>query len=126
MTIFEKGHIPWNKDLKGTHFSPKTEFKKGYIPWIKGREMPKGETAYHWKGNNVGYSALHKWIIGLFGKPNICWNCGDENAVGYDWANIGIEYKRDINDWARLCKKCHWKLDQPWVNRSRDYLGRFI
>ena len=27
-----KGRIPWNKGLKGTHFSPKTEFKKGSTP----------------------------------------------------------------------------------------------
>ena len=27
-----KGHIPFNKGIKGTHFSPKTEFKKGHIP----------------------------------------------------------------------------------------------
>ena len=28
-TSFKKGLIPWNKGLKGTHFSPETEFKKG-------------------------------------------------------------------------------------------------
>jgi len=26
---FKQNHVPWNKNLKGTHFSPKTEFKKG-------------------------------------------------------------------------------------------------
>jgi len=29
MTSFKKEHKPWNKGLKGIHFSPKTEFKKG-------------------------------------------------------------------------------------------------
>lgn len=29
---FSRGIIPWNKGLKGTHFSPKTEFKKGHKP----------------------------------------------------------------------------------------------
>ena len=28
-TSFKKGQTPWNKGLKGTHFSPDTEFKKG-------------------------------------------------------------------------------------------------
>ena len=26
---FNKGHKPWNKDLKGIHLNPNTEFKKG-------------------------------------------------------------------------------------------------
>jgi predicted DNA-binding protein YlxM (UPF0122 family) len=26
---FQKGHAPWNKELKGIHLSPNTEFKKG-------------------------------------------------------------------------------------------------
>ena len=33
---FKKGSEPWNKGLKGTHFSPETEFKKGDIPWNSG------------------------------------------------------------------------------------------
>jgi hypothetical protein len=28
-TAFKKGNIPWNKNKKGIHLSPKTEFKKG-------------------------------------------------------------------------------------------------
>jgi hypothetical protein len=31
-TEWAKGHTPWNKGIKGTHFSPKTEFKKGQRP----------------------------------------------------------------------------------------------
>ena len=31
-TRFAKGAVPWNKDLKGTHYSPATEFKKGHLP----------------------------------------------------------------------------------------------
>ena len=33
----KKGCSAWNKGLKGTHFSPKTEFKKGNIPHCKGK-----------------------------------------------------------------------------------------
>jgi hypothetical protein len=28
-TEFRPGHVPWNKDSKGIHFSPETEFKSG-------------------------------------------------------------------------------------------------
>lgn len=29
---FEKGHIPWNKGVKGIHLSPESEFQKGEKP----------------------------------------------------------------------------------------------
>ena len=29
---YEKGHIPWNKGIKGLRHSPETEFKKGHLP----------------------------------------------------------------------------------------------
>ncbi|MFA7484848.1 MAG: HNH endonuclease signature motif containing protein, partial [Phycisphaerae bacterium] len=29
---FTKGTVPWNKGLKGVHYSPSTEFKKGHLP----------------------------------------------------------------------------------------------
>jgi hypothetical protein len=32
--------IPWNKDKKGIHLSPKTEFKKGNIPPFKNKKIP--------------------------------------------------------------------------------------
>jgi len=36
MSKSRKKHPPWNKDVKGIHFSPKTEFKKGQVAWNKG------------------------------------------------------------------------------------------
>lgn len=40
LITYEKGHIPWNKDKKGIHLSPKTEFKKGNIPPFKNKKIP--------------------------------------------------------------------------------------
>lgn len=64
-----------------------------------------------WKGNKVGYSGIHKWISRKYGNPKICENCDTKNAKKYDWANISGDYKRDRNDWQRLCRLCHNRLD---------------
>jgi len=63
-----------------------------------------------WKGDNVGYSALHKWIRQHKVKP---WSCEDCNKnPPYDVANISSKYKRDIKDFKWLCRKCHYKRDR--------------
>jgi hypothetical protein len=77
-------------------------------------EKHRGENIHNWKGDNVGYGALHDWIRKRLGTPNICYECGvkDEN-IKYQWANISGEYKRSngLKDWKRLCCKCHVKFD---------------
>ena len=63
-TSFKKGHKTWNKGLKGTHFSPKTEFKKGQkgINWepvgsIKCR-TDKGNKKRQW----IKIAEPNEWI----------------------------------------------------------------
>lgn len=71
-----------------------------------------GEKHGQWKGDEVGYGSLHKWVSRWLGKPNKCSECG---KVGYGrqihWANKSGEYKRDLSDWIRLCAKCHGEYD---------------
>jgi len=80
-----------------------------------------GENNWRWKGDQVGYDALHRWVAKQLGKPNICYNCGlkDTNRQ-YDWANISGNYIRDLNDWIRLCKSCHVLLDITYENSGID------
>lgn len=69
-----------------------------------------------WKGDNVGYRSLHEWVIRLKGTPNICEHCGLDSKVEKKrlvWANKSHEYKRDLEDWMRLCYVCHRKYDFP-------------
>lgn len=78
-TRFKKGHIAWNKGVRGVHFSPATEFKKGHLPigykqvntvtvrkdtdgkefrWIKISNVPKSKhtwipyASYVWQKKN--------------------------------------------------------------------------
>jgi len=71
-----------------------------------------GERHSRWKGDGVGYRALHAWIERQLGRPNKCSECG---KVGYGhqihWANVSGQYLRDVSDWVRLCSKCHKAFD---------------
>lgn len=62
-----------------------------------------------WKGDNVGYNALHGWIKRHKPKTELCECCNTNKS--YDLANISQEYKRDVNDWEWLCRKCHMTKD---------------
>lgn len=70
-----------------------------------------GKKSPAWKGNRVGYRGIHKWVEKELGKPMFCSNCDNKNEKMYHWANISKEYKRDINDWLRLCPYCHKRFD---------------
>lgn len=72
--------------------------------------MTKNERAYNWKGDNVGYTVLHKWIRKNKPKPNVCEICGIKKPR--EVANISRQYKRDINDFKWLCNNCHKKFDR--------------
>lgn len=56
---FKKGIIPWNKGLKGTHFSPDTEFKPGqnvgkdHPSWKGGVQRSKKDGPIQWTGNGT-------------------------------------------------------------------------
>lgn len=78
----------------------------------------KGEDHQAWKGDQITRSGLHAWLRRTFGKPSTCENCGTIEAKRYDWANISGKYLRDINDFKRLCVKCHKKFDNHLLARG--------
>ncbi len=83
---------------KGTHFSLTTEFKKGVVP-------------ANFKGDAVGYEALHSWVYRRLGKATKCCQCGKSHDRIH-WANISQKYKRDEADWMQLCPSCHHYHDK--------------
>lgn len=72
----------------------------------------KDSQNWNWKGDEVGYHALHEWIRNKRGKPNYCECCKTSVIRRYDWANISKKYKRELSDWIRLCVPCHRKFDK--------------
>ena len=79
----------------------------------------KGKSAWwNWKGEKVGYGALHQWITKRLGNPQTCEFCGKTGLIGRQihWANIGHIYKRNLTDWIRLCAQCHKKYDNEFLN----------
>ena len=75
-------------------------------------ESNTGEKSHKWKGDKVGYDALHDWVKRQKGKAKKCEHCGTKTAKRYEWANIDHEYRRNVDDFIELCPKCHRKHDR--------------
>jgi hypothetical protein len=73
-----------------------------------------GELNPIWKGDNVGYEGVHGWIRQRKIKPKLCQKCNEKTP--YDLANISGKYKRDINDFEWLCRRCHMLSDNRLTN----------
>lgn len=70
-----------------------------------------GEQNWIWKGDRVGYGALHNWVKRQLGKAIYCENDNSHRGV-FHWANKSGEYKRDVSDWKQLCPPCHSSFDE--------------
>lgn len=113
LSMFQKGHIPWNKDKTGI-FSKETL-----------RKIGEASTKYYtikrqqlFKEKELTYRAKHKYVENILGKLDTCEDCGKSRLHGHQihWANKSGQYKQIISDWIRLCAKCHAAFDG---NRGR-------
>lgn len=77
-----------------------------------------GNKHFAWKGDDVGYYALHSWLRRHKKLPKECIHCGKKN-IKLQWANKSRRYKRDLNDWIALCIPCHSKYDY------NDYIKKY-
>lgn len=71
-------------------------------------ESRKGVKHPLWK-ENPSYESLHEWINNNKPKPILCGECHKEKKL--EAANISGLYKRDLDDWEWLCRKCHMIKD---------------
>ena len=104
---------------KGISFSSKSQFKKGdkrskkdeQYRISKLREVIVGEKHHKWVGDKVKYTSVHHWIQRWKGVPSLCEMCGTIKAKRFEWANIDHTYKRVLEDYIRMCTKCHRHYD---------------
>ena len=124
----KESHLGEKNPMFGKHFSE--EASKKMSESLSGEKNPKfgkpssmlgkhhteetlqkmsGENHSAWKGDEVGYMALHSWVRRHKPKVELCEGCNKKKKLVI--ANISGEYKRDINDFKWLCQKCHMKMD---------------
>lgn len=91
-----------------------------------GKHTNANENNGRWKGDNVGYDALHEWI--RKNKPRTKYDrCELCNVVRpLQAANISGRYMRDVNDYKWLCRRCHSRFDNIDTPERDPLSGRFI
>lgn len=85
---FKKGHVPWNKNVKGIHLSPETEFNssvygKAHPSWKGGVQKMTKDCYYHWTGPNkrkrrprVMWEKYH----GSIPEGHVIWHINGDNT----------------------------------------------
>lgn len=83
---------------------------------VAAKRDQRGDKNASWKGDQAKYGACHTRVEVVRGKPQKCEECGttDPNKH-YDWASLTKNY-HDVNDYKRLCRSCHAKLDNSIKN----------
>jgi len=118
-----KGTIPWNKGKIGVQpHSEATRLKmsktrKGMKKsplWIA---KHSGANHHGWKGDDVGYWALHDYIERLKPRPDCCEKCEKPHRRLY-LHNKDHLYSRNPDDYIYLCPKCHAKAEKELKERK--------
>jgi hypothetical protein len=85
----------------------------------------KGEKNGVWKGDDVGNNALHGWVRRNKPKPDLCESCKEKPPR--DLHNTPGTYKRNLEDWVWLCRRCHMTEDKRLIGlieRNKDGTGK--
>ena len=133
---FQRGYIPSEEHKRklrearkgrrpnyGKHHSEeaKEKIRQGNINKYRSEETKKklsqskiGEKNPQWMGDGVSNNQLHQWVRRHKLRSEFCERCG--LVPPYDVANISGKYKRDINDYEYLCRRCHMTGDGRMKN----------
>lgn len=87
------------------------------------KKINRGAKQGLWKGDRVSYKGLHLWLRNNYKnqKPSLCENCKKPKIL--ELSNKSGKYKRDINDFEWLCRRCHMEKDGR-INMKRYLLSK--
>lgn len=82
-----------------------------------GKKMPSttGEKHWAWKGDKVGYYALHDWMVKQVPKPAFCQLCNKiqpDELINISPVVNEKTYNRDPKNWLWSCRICHATSDR--------------
>lgn len=86
----------------------------------------RAENSPRWKGKDVGYHGIHRWLTSKYGRGKNCEFCSKQTRL--HWAKVdGKEYERIRANFIELCSSCHKKYDMTDVvrtNMSKSKIGK--
>lgn len=96
---------------KNKKWSPTNKQVSALVNYNKAHTGPDNHA---WKGDDVKYHGLHRWVEKQFPKPDLCEFC--KEIPPKDLSNKGI-YNRDLSNWQWLCRRCHVIYDGHTAER---------
>lgn len=81
--------------------------------YIRGHNIRGGRASW-WKGDEVGYRALHTYLNIHYPKSGGCEECGEQASTDYALIR-GRNYTRNREDYRELCRPCHVDYDRMAV-----------
>ena len=99
--------------LKGKRRSEQSKQLMSAV-WHKTHVIRHAEKNAAWKGNDITYTGLHKWLRTNLPKSDLCQICN--RVPPYDVANVTGIYNRDFKNWKRICRRCHMQSDGRMKN----------
>ena len=101
-----------NRGINGQpHKYIKGHYNRGRRPPRSAIEKISGDKNHGWKADNVGYCAVHEYVVKRREKPELCEIC--HKVSPYDLAFLlhPKKHTRNPDNYRWLCRSCHLKLD---------------
>lgn len=105
---------PQSHTAKGWVKGEPMRFLRGHSRMTKTRQPPQpryGPEHPQWRGDDAGYSALHKWLWRNYPKTGVCVMCGQTRRTQWSFLHNSERYTRNIADYRELCVPCHTRFD---------------